>query len=53
MQTQELDLNALRQLLLKIRTDFIRIQSHINQTPETHIGDVAQDPNWTPPESST
>lgn len=49
----DLDVNAVRQLLLKIQTDFDRIQSHINQTPESHLGDVPQDPNWEPPASST
>lgn len=52
MQTHDLSANAVRQLILKIKTDFQRIQSHINQTPESHIGEVAQDPNWVPAESS-
>ncbi len=51
MHTHELDLAAVRQLLLRIKVDFERIQSHINQTPETHLGEVAQDPEFEFPES--
>lgn len=50
MHNAGFDLNAIRQLILKLKTDVQRIQSHINQTPESHIGDLPLD-RGAPPES--
>lgn len=49
MHTHSLDLNAIRQTILLLKTDVKRLQSHINQTPESHIGDVPVDPAYVPP----